>query len=151
MEITYQDVLLINKLSLLEGEPYGVMDAPRIFSAIGNQYQPYPNHQQAFSSVYKSLVINHGFMNGNKRTGVIALYIASKLMNNAILLNDQELCDLTYQIAGEGGSHISVEDIANKVFGEQITKEETIEELDIKQLVVDYVKDHKWLMEELAK
>ena len=151
VELTYQDILLINRLCLLEDEPFGVMDENRIQSALGNQYQPYPNMEQAFASLYKSLVINHGFMNGNKRVGVIALYIASRLLNKQIKLNDEELCALTYKIAGEGGSHISVEDIANQVFGEFFTNQKVDGELNLQELVNEYIKYHEWLIKELAK
>ena len=84
--ITFGNLLKINELCLLKDEPFVVVDKNRIYSALGNQVQPYPSQEQAFASMYKSLVINHGFLNGNKRTGVIALYISSKLIDNPRLL-----------------------------------------------------------------
>lgn len=150
-EITYKDVLLINVFCLKKSEPYGVVDENRIRSALGNQFQPYPNDEQAFASVYKSLVINHGFLNGNKRTGVITLYLASLIINNPIKISDQELSDLTYQIAGEGGSQIPVEVIADKVFGKQQKRKISITNLNVRETIVSYIKNHAWLMKELAK
>ena len=73
--ISISDILKINELCLLKAEPFGVVDENRIYSDLGNQIQPYPSKEQAFASMYKTLVINHGFLNGNKRTSVIALYI----------------------------------------------------------------------------
>lgn len=108
-EITFNDVVLVNKLCLLDGEPHEILDRGRIESALGNQYQPYPSLELAFASVYKSLVINHGFANGNKRTGVLALYLASVMLKNPLIISDENFNDLTYRVAGEGGSQISVE------------------------------------------
>lgn len=148
-EITYEDILLVDSLCLFEGEPFGVVDKNKILSAISNQYQPYPTHELAFSSVYKSLVINHGFVNGNKRTAVIVLYLASKILGNPIILNDEELASLTYKIAGEGGSLIEVEDLRNQIFGGD-NKKSSIE-IDIEKEAISFINSHKWLMKELGK
>lgn len=150
-ELTYEDILLINEHSLLKGEPFGVADKNKILSALGNQHQPYPSKEEAFASVFKSLVINHGFLNGNKRTGVVSLYIASIMLNNSLKINDEELCKLTHQIAGSGGSDISVKDIAKKVFGDTPTSDTLIKTLGIEDIVVDFIKKHSWLINELAK
>ena len=149
--ISISDILKINELCLLKGEPFGVVDKNRIYSALGNQIQPYPSKEQAFASMYKSLVINHGFLNGNKRTGVIALYISSKLIDNPIKINDKDLCELTYKIAGEGGSQILVEDIANMVFKYKVSNKELSNNFNLENLVREYIKTHEWLINELAK
>ena len=150
-EITYKQVLTINTLCLLGEEPFVVLDENRIKSALGNQFAPYPNVEYAFASVYKSLVINHGFANGNKRTGVLVLYLASQMIDNPLTITDEEFAKLTYQIAGEGGSLIPVDEIATKVFKNPI-KNATFKDInDYQQLIKQYVNDHQWLMEELAK
>ena len=150
-EITYNDVLLINQLCLFQGEPFGVLDEGRIQSALGNQYQSfYPTPELAFASVYRSLVINHGFRNGNKRTGVIVLYVASKMLNNELRLDDEGLNDLTYRIAGEGGSKISVQEIADQVFS-YIHIDEEPRDVDIEKTAKTFIHEHEWLMEELGK
>ena len=149
--IIFGNLLKINELCLLKDEPFAVVDKNRIYSALGNQIQPYPSKEQAFASMYKSLVINHGFLNGNKRTGVIALYISSKLINNPLKINDKDLCGLTYKIAGEGGSQILVEDIANMVFKYKVSNKELSNNFDLENLVREYIKTHEWLINELAK
>ena len=149
--ISISDILKINELCLLKDEPFGVTDENRIYSALGNQIQPYPSKEQAFASMYKSLVINHGFLNGNKRTGVIALYISSKLIDNPLKINDKDLCELTYKIAGEGGSQILVEDIANMVFKYKVSNKELSNNFDLENVVREYIKTHEWLINELAK
>lgn len=150
-QITYKNILIINKLCLFDGEPFGVIDKNKIYSAQGNQFQPYPTYEQAFASMYKSLVINHGFLNGNKRTGVVALYIASKMLNNPLKISDRDLCQLTYRIAGAGGSQISVEEITNLVFKKTSWISVLNKNFDMEELVNKYIKSHKWLMKELAK
>ena len=150
-EITYENVVCINSLCLFEGEPFAILDEGRIKSALGNQYQPYSYDELAFASVYKSLVINHGFANGNKRTAAIVLYIASKMLNNDLKINDQQFADLTYRIAGEGGSRIEVEDIANEVFSKDFSSRETFAQLDIEETTKTFIENHKWLMEKLGE
>lgn len=149
--ISISDILKINELCLLNGEPFVVVDKNRIYSALGNQVQPYPSKEQAFASMYKSLVINHGFLNGNKRTGVIALYISSKLIDNPLKINDKDLCELTYKIAGEGGSQILVEDIANMVFKYKSSNKHLSNNFNLETLVREYIEKHDWLIKELAK
>ena len=34
--ITFENILIINELCLLKGEPFGVIDKNRIYSALGN-------------------------------------------------------------------------------------------------------------------
>ena len=150
-QISYDDILLINSLCLFEGEPFGVLDQNRILSALGNQFQPYPNSEQASASVYKSLVINHGFMNGNKRTAVIVLYVLSLMINNHLKLSDQDLADLTYKIASEGGSHIDVSEISHQVFVCSPLNNEPSKDFNLKEEVTLFINNHRWLMEELGK
>ena len=152
-EISFDDVTIINKTCLLDKEPYQILDQGRIESALGNQYQPYERRELAFASVYKSLVINHGFLNGNKRTAVIALYLASIMLNNPLNISDEDLAKLTYQIASENGSRISVEDIAKQVFSYYATVGEIkrIPHDDVETLSKSFINNHKWLIEELAK
>ena len=152
-EISFEDVVVINKSCLFEKEPHQVTDESRIESAIGNQFQPYERRELAFANVYKSLVINHGFLNGNKRTGVIALYMASLMIDNPLKITDQDFAKLTYRIAGENGSHVSVEEIADKVFSYYATTGDIkrIPNDDVAKMAKAFAKKHEWLMKELGK
>lgn len=149
-EITFETVNLVNSLCLFKGEPHCVVNKKAIESAIGNQYQPYETEELAYASVYKSLVLNHGFMNGNKRTAVIVLYLFSLISGKELKLNDQEFADLTYRIAGENGGQIPVEMISSQVFsGQQTSKENRLN--DIEKQSIEFIKKHQWLMKELGK
>ena len=148
-EITYKDILLINQLCLFSDEPFLVTDENRVRSALGNQFAPYDRDELSIASVYKSLVINHGFMNGNKRTAVIALYLFSKMIDNPIKINDQELASFTYRLADEGGSLIDVNEISDIVF--KNNNHEVDKDIDIKNETTKFIKEHEWLMKELGK
>lgn len=53
-ELTYEDVLIINKCSLLSNEPFIISSKNKILSALGNQYQRYPSKEEALPAF-----INH--------------------------------------------------------------------------------------------
>lgn len=82
---------------------------------------------------------------------VLLLYISSKLIDNPLKINDKDLCELTYKIAGEGGSQILVEDITNMVFKYKVSNKELSNNFDLENLVREYIKTHEWLINELAK
>ena len=149
--ITYNQLLNVNKLCLFEGEPFQVLDENRLKSALGNQFQPYENDELAFASVFKSLIINHGFMNGNKRTAAIILYISSLYINDPIKVSDEEFASLIYKIAGEGGSSISVEEISELVFKDKRNVCITKSIPNLEEVIKDYINAHQWLMIELGK
>lgn len=117
IEVTVDVACIINKRVLKSGECFNVLDAARLESALGNQFAPYPFDEQAIASVYRSLVQNHPFENGNKRTAVVVLFLMSESINTKIALSEEELCELTYSLAMEGGGKISTTSIANKLFG----------------------------------
>lgn len=149
-ELTFDHLLLINELSLLDAEPFGVIDKNKILSSLSNQFQPYPSYEQAFASLYKSIILNHGFLNGNKRTAVIALYIGSKMIDNLISITDENLVNLTYKIADVNGSLITVEEITKKLFNHETCNTPKIN-INIKKETIDYINNHYWLIKELAK
>lgn len=128
--VSLDDVIEINKNCLNDGENHVVLDMGRLDSALGNQFAPYELDEQAIASTYKSLVINHAFENGNKRTAFLVLIYLSEKNNKEIKLNEDELINLTLEIASEGGSKISVNHLANVLFGleldESLIKEELV-------------------------
>lgn len=150
LELNFETVNNVNSLCLFNNEPHFVVNKNAIESALGNQYQPYETKEEAYASVYKSLVLNHGFMNGNKRTAVIVLYLLSLTLGKELKLNDQELATLTYRIAGENGGYIKVDDIANEVFSRKVTNKGK-ELVDVNRCVKKFIREHQWLMRELGK
>ena len=121
--LNYEQVVAINKEIVTKtGERFSVLNENNIKSALGNQFQPYELEEQAIASTFKSLIINHGFANGNKRTAVICL----RAFSVELKCNDNSLYELTYSLANEGGSKISVNHIANILF--DLDLEEDLEE-----------------------
>ncbi len=149
--LNFEGVSLINSLCLQNKEPFMVVNENRVKSALGNQYQPYERLELAFASMYKSLILNHGFANGNKRTAVIALYIGSLLLGNELKILDKDFATLIYKIASENGGLTEVEDIATQVFSKHEVKKEERLVNNLENVVKDYINKHKWLMDELAK
>ena len=128
IEITVDDAFIINEGSLREGEPHEILDMGRLESALGNQYRGYlyGSDLQAAVSTFKSLVLNHPFANGNKRTALQALLIFADDLGVEIKLNHKELTDLVYEIASAGGGNISVNNLTNRIFGTEL--EESLSE-----------------------
>ena len=149
LELTVERVCEIDKNCLKPGENFRILDLNRLESALGNQWAPYPMEEQAIASVFRSLIQNHPFENGNKRTAVIAMSMMADSIGVDIVLNDTELGDLVYQLADAGGSLISVNSIANKLFGLEL--EEKLEEARAQSAVksngIFSVMNNKWIKE----
>ena len=124
--LTANDVATLNQNCLRAGEPFGILDVNRLESALGNQYAPYEHDEQVIASVFRSIIQNHAFANGNKRTAVLVMQVLADSIDAEVRLSDQELCDFVYKLADAGGSSISVNTIANKLFGTEF--EESLKE-----------------------
>ena len=93
--ITMEQILLLHHLSIEKyGGSHGVRDAGLLDSAIARQFQTFAG-ENLYTSVFEqaaaiseSLIINHPFVDGNKRTGFLAM-IAILRINN-IMLNADE-------------------------------------------------------------
>lgn len=105
-------------------EPFIIVNEGQLDSAIGQVFQSWYDEEQALAALFKSLILNHPFMNGNKRVAFVVL-----LSMADIKLNPNELKNLTYIIASEGGSSIEVDEITNVLFG--TTHEVTNPKLDM--------------------
>lgn len=90
--ITKETVLKLHELSIIEyGGANGLRDEGLMESAIARPYQTfggedlYPTVFEKAAAIAESIIINHPFIDGNKRTGFLAML--------AVL--DQELVSLT--------------------------------------------------------
>ena len=59
-------------------------------------------------------------------------------MKNPLIVNDEELAKLTYRIAGENGSQISVDEICNLVFTNPESNNTLGNPIDIKQETLSF-------------
>lgn len=132
IELSANDLCTINKNCLRPTEPFGILDNNRLESAVGQQQfgYLYGSDEQAIASFFRSIIQDHPFRNGNKRTAVIAMKFLANNIGSDVILNDTELGDFIYELADEGGSKISVNAITNKLFGtnldEDVEKHDTL-------------------------
>ncbi|MBK7885006.1 MAG: type II toxin-antitoxin system death-on-curing family toxin [Chitinophagaceae bacterium] len=96
--ISLEDVLLLHELSIKDyGGASGVRDIGLLESAIARPYQTfgveelYPDAIQKAAAIAESLIINHPFVDGNKRTGMLAMYAILKEDNLKITASSDDL------------------------------------------------------------
>jgi death-on-curing protein len=85
--ITLKDILLLHEKSINDfGGSHGIRDAGLLEAAIARPFQTfgrsdlYPTVIEKAAALGESLIKNHPFVDGNKRTGLLAM--ASFLLNN---------------------------------------------------------------------
>ena len=151
-ELTVSDVVELNQTVLNPGEPFRILDLGRLESALGNQYAPYELDEQVIASVFRSLILNHPFANGNKRTASMVLKVLANSIKKDIVLSRDELGDLVYQIASEGGSQMPVNTIANKLFGLDLDESlvEARAQSAVKSNGIFSVLKNEWIKEPVA-
>lgn len=93
--ILIEDVLKLHELSIqMYGGSYGIRDRGLLESAIARPFQSfggedlYPNPVEKAAALGESLIINHPFIDGNKRTGLLG--IATFLLENGIEITSSE-------------------------------------------------------------
>lgn len=76
-KLTLKDLITINKeICNKTNEPFGILNKDNILSSLSIQYNNYYNSENLMlCSLLKSLVLSHGFQQGNKRTAFIAIII----------------------------------------------------------------------------
>lgn len=94
------------------GERHLLLSPAGLESALGQFYQGWYTEEQRAAAVYRSLILNHAFENGNKRT---AFVIAILLKSPAVTAKELEV--LTIKLASSGGGKIKVNEIANTLYG----------------------------------
>ena len=81
-----------------------------------SSYMYYEDITEQISSIFRGLIKNHAFVDGNKRTAVIVLFILVQELNMNIAINDSQLFNIIIKIAK---GNFDVEDIATMLFGER--------------------------------
>ncbi len=78
--ITKEIILRLHELSIIEfGGAQGIRDEGLVESAIARPYQTfggvdlYPTVFEKAAAIVQSIIINHPFIDGNKRTGFLAM------------------------------------------------------------------------------
>lgn len=78
--ISKESILILHELSIIKyGGSFGIRDEGLLESAVARPYQRFDGmdlHPDVFakaSAMVESIIINHPFVDGNKRTGLLAL------------------------------------------------------------------------------
>jgi len=90
--ISINDILVLHEKSINDfGGSHGIRDVGLLESAIARPFQTfggedlYPTTFEKAAALAESLIINHPFVDGNKRTGMLAM--VSLLINDQYQLN----------------------------------------------------------------
>ena len=113
--ILLNDILNIHQFSIDKyGGGSGIRDIGSLESAIARLFQTfdgnelYPTVFEKVAALGESLIINHPFVDGNKRTGFLAIGTFLKEENYMLTATQEEAYDFTIQISN---SEIRFEEI----------------------------------------
>jgi death on curing protein len=104
--ITKEIVLRLHELSILKyGGGNGTRDEGLMESAIARPYQTfagedlYPTVFEKAAAIAESIIINHPFVDGNKRTGFLAMIAILKNENFQLVISNEEIYNFTIKIS----------------------------------------------------
>ena len=106
IRLTREEILALHE-QLIEryGGTHGVRDENLLDSALNAPFQGYGDHDFYPSVVQKAvrlcfgLVMNHPFLDGNKRIGVMALLVTLDLNHLTLNTNSAELSEIIFSLA----------------------------------------------------
>lgn len=104
--ITKEEVLLIHsEVIKLYGGANGIRDVNGLESAIARPYQTYdsldlyPSVYEKAAAIGESIIMNHPFIDGNKRTGYVLVETILRLSGNKIISTDDDLYSFVISIS----------------------------------------------------
>lgn len=107
--LNVETLLLINKA--VDGP--GIVLNQSLLKSITSSYEYYNTLEEQGTSVFRSIIKNHAFVDGNKRTAVAFLYGFADVHKLRIRLNETEMFNLILKVAT---SSIEVEQLSKKIF-----------------------------------
>ena len=115
--LTAEQVLFIHARLIAEtGGEHGLRDLGLLLSAVArpqasfNQADLYPNIFTKAAALLESLIGNHPFVDGNKRTGITAAALFLRLNGCQLKVSNQELENFTLRVAQGGVSQEQIVD-----------------------------------------
>jgi len=103
--LTAEQVLFIHARLIAEtGGSHGLRDLPLLESAVARPQavfdgkELYPNVFLKAAALLESLVNNHPFVDGNKRTGITAAALFLRANGRRLIAENAELEEFTYQV-----------------------------------------------------
>jgi death on curing protein len=104
--IDYEEVLLIHHILLQRfGGPQGVKDENALLSALARPFSGfgqdefYPSPEEKASAILESIVKNHPFIDGNKRTGYVLMRLVLMDSGKDIRATQNEKYDFVIAVA----------------------------------------------------
>jgi death on curing protein len=104
--ITKEEILLIHdQVVKLHGGANRVRDMNGLESAIARPYQSfggddlYPSCFEKSAAIGESIIMNHPFVDGNKRTGYVLMELVLRLENVRIIATDEQLYQFVIDIS----------------------------------------------------
>ncbi len=84
--ISIKDILKLHELSITKyGGSHGIRDIGLLESAVARPFQTfggqdlYPSYLEKAAAILESIILNHPFVDGNKRTGFLAMFAVLKI------------------------------------------------------------------------
>ena len=103
--ITIKIILRLHDLSIINyGGSQGIRDQGLMESAIARPYQTfggkdlYPTVLEKAAALAESIIINHPFIDGNKRTGLLAMLLILEIGNFKITASNDDTYNFTIEI-----------------------------------------------------
>jgi death-on-curing protein len=110
--ISYEDVLNIHEFLIYKfGGTQGIRDESLLHSALSRPFQTfdqvdlYKSHIEKAAALIESVVINHPFIDGNKRTGYVLMRLYLMENNMDISSNQNEKHEFVISIASGNRSY----------------------------------------------
>ena len=104
--ITIKNILRLHELSIITyGGSQGIRDQGLIESAIARPYQTfggeylYPTVFEKAAAFVESIITNHPFIDGNKRTGLLAMLLILEIGNFKITASNDDTYNFTIEIS----------------------------------------------------
>ena len=104
--ITIKNILRLHELSIITyGGSQRIRDQGLMESAIARPYQTfggedlYPTVFEKAAALTESIIINHPFIDGNKRTGLLAMLVILEIGNLKITASNDAIYNFTIQIS----------------------------------------------------
>lgn len=106
MIITKEIVIKLHELSIIKyGGSMGIRDEGLMESAIARPYQTfggedlYPTFFEKAAAIAESIIINHPFVDGNKRTGYLAMLAILEESKRQINVSNDDIYGFVIQIS----------------------------------------------------
>jgi death on curing protein len=104
--ISKLEILRLHQLSIEEfGGSHGLRDEGLLESAIARPFQTfggedlYPTAIEKAAAIAESIIVNHPFVDGNKRTGFLAMFALLELSRINLIASEEDAYNITIRIS----------------------------------------------------